>query len=76
MFRSGGGDTGKGNEKECVVEDIRNRSSQGTARDAGFNLSLSSIGKPGLLISPARHAGRPVATGKLNFSRRDLLNMN
>ena len=28
MFRSGGGDIGKRKEKECVVEDIRNKSSQ------------------------------------------------
>ena len=27
VFRSGGGDTGDGNEKECVVEDIGNKSS-------------------------------------------------
>ena len=28
MFRSGGVGTGEGKEKECVVEDTRNKSSQ------------------------------------------------
>ena len=58
MFRSGGGGTGKGNEKECVVEDIRNRSSQ--------CLLTSKISHVCQEICDIKKGRKPLSIGKTN----------